>query len=322
VGLPTTGRALADQCAYYENCHNQAPRYGRPAQHRANPAAIPFRFSSGRGSPSAVTVRSGSALVTPGDVNARRDHEYEHLDAMLEEFAALQYDDPRRRVLRDRLVLGFRPVVENIARRYRGRGEAAADLEQAGMIGLLNALDRFEPHRGGGGFLPYLVPTVTGEIRRHFRDRSWPVRVSRRLKDIQGPIRDAAAALSHELHRAPRPSEIAARLGVETDEVIEGLRAQDLYHTSSLDALGTRDARAVDETLGRVDAALEKVEYRQALRGFLDDLPERERKILVLRFFGELTQTQIAGQIGISQMQVSRLLSQTLALLRRRLTAE
>lgn len=261
-------------------------------------------------------------MLAPVDESAGRGrHRYRHLDPLLEEFAGLGQDDPRRRVLRDRLVSGFLPVVEHIARRYRGRGEPVADLEQVGMIGLLNALDRFDPERGVN-FLGYVVPTVTGEIRRHFRDRTWSMRVPRRLKDLQGPIRDAVASLSHELQRAPRPSEIAGRLGISIEEVVEGLRAQDGYKASSLDALVGGTGRALNETLGRADGALDKVEYRQALRLLLDQLPDRERKILVLRFFGDLTQTQIAMQMGISQMHVSRLLSQTLATLRCRLEVD
>ncbi|WP_219420110.1 SigB/SigF/SigG family RNA polymerase sigma factor [Pseudonocardia nigra] len=269
-----------------------------------------------------MTVAHELPVLAPGDATSGRGQDgYDHLDPLLEEFAGLEQNDPRRLVLRDQLVSGFLPVVEHIARRYRGRGEPVADLEQVGMIGLLNALDRFEPERGVN-FLGYLIPIVTGEIRRYFRDRTWSMRVPRRLKDLQGPIREAVASLSHEHRRAPRPSEIADRLGIDTEDVIEGLRAQDVYTAASLDALVAGAGPALHGTLGRADAALEEVEYRHALRLLLDELPDRERKMLVLRFFGELTQTEIASQMGISQMHVSRLLSRTLAALRRGLEAE
>jgi RNA polymerase sigma-B factor len=269
-----------------------------------------------------VTVLEKPPVLTPAGESSRREGRgYGHLDPLLEEFASLAPDDLRRRVLRDELVAGFRPVVRNVAARYRGRGEPVTDLEQVGMIGLLKAVDRFDPTRSVN-FLSYLVPTVTGEIRRYFRDRAWSMRVPRRLKDLQVPIREAAAVLSQELQRAPRPSEIADRLGIGLEDVLEGLQAQATYSASSLDALVSEPGSAPNELVGRADAELDKVEYRQALRQFLDELPDRERKILLLRFFGDLTQTQIASEMGISQMHVSRLLSQTLATLRRRFEAD
>ena len=127
-------------------------------------------------------------------------------------------------------------MVQHIARRFAGRGEPVDDLEQAGTVGLLNAVDRFEPDRGID-FLSYAVPTITGEVRRHFRDRTWSMRVPRRLKDLQSSINGAVGPLSQELGRAPRPSEIAAHLGIATEEVVEGLDAQQAYRSSSLDEL-------------------------------------------------------------------------------------
>jgi RNA polymerase sigma-B factor len=212
-------------------------------------------------------------------------------------------------------------VVEHIARRYRGRGETLADLEQVGAIGLLNALDRFDPSRGVD-FLGYAIPTITGEMRRHFRDRTWSIRVPRRLKDLQGPIREAVATLSSSLERAPRPTEIAAHLGLSVDEIIEALNAQQAYACASLDVLVGDTDTALGDLLGQVDKSLATAEYRDTLRKALDDLSERERSILILRFFGDLTQTQIATQVGVSQMHVSRLLTQTLATLHVRLDVD
>jgi RNA polymerase sigma-B factor len=250
-----------------------------------------------------------------------RDSDYAHLAPLFEEFAALPPDHPERSALRSKLVTGYLPVVQHIARRFAGRGEPVDDLEQAGTVGLLNAVDRFEPARGID-FLSYAVPTITGEIRRHFRDRTWSMRVPRRLKDLQSAINGAIGPLSQELGRAPRPSEIAARLGLPAEEVVEGLDAQQAYRSSSLDELVAGADTPLTDTLGDLDAELDKVEYRETLAPLLDELPERERKILLLRFFGNLTQTQIADRVGISQMHVSRLLSQTVAQLRRRMTED
>ena len=250
-----------------------------------------------------------------------RDSDYAHLGPLFVEFAALPAGHPERVALRNKLVTGYLPVVQHIARRFGGRGEPVDDLEQAGTVGLLNAVDRFEPGRGID-FLSYAVPTITGEVRRHFRDRTWSMRVPRRLKDLQSSINGAVGPLSQELGRAPRPSEIAARLGIATEEVVEGLDAQQAYRSTSLDELVSGADTALTDTLGVADAELDKVDYRQTLAPLLDELPERERTILVLRFFGNMTQTQIADRVGISQMHVSRLLAQTLAQLRRRMLAD
>ena len=247
-----------------------------------------------------------------------RDSDYAHLGPLFAEFAALPADHPDRMALRNKLVTGYLPVVQHIARRFAGRGEPVDDLEQAGTVGLLNAVDRFDPERGID-FLSYAVPTITGEVRRHFRDRTWSMRVPRRLKDLQSSINGAVGPLSQELGRAPRPSEIAARLGIPAEEVVEGLDAQQAYRSTSLDELVSGADTALTDTLGVADAELDKVEYRQTLAPLLDELPERERTILVLRFFGNMTQTQIADRVGISQMHVSRLLAQTVAGLRRRM---
>jgi RNA polymerase sigma-B factor len=260
---------------------------------------------------------------TAGDSVAERsgDSEYGHLAPLFAEFVALPADHPERPALRAKLITGHLPVVQHIARRFAGRGEPTDDLEQAGTVGLLNAVDRFEPDRGVD-FLSYAVPTITGEIRRHFRDRTWSMRVPRRLKDLQGTITGAVGQLSQELGRAPRPSEIAKRAGLSVEEVLEGLDAQQAYRSTSLDELVAGADTALADTLGEVDSDLDKIEYREALGPLLDELPQRERTIVLLRFFGNLTQTQIADRVGISQMHVSRLLTQTLERLRRRMTED
>jgi RNA polymerase sigma-B factor len=255
------------------------------------------------------------------DLAGDESEPYGHLVPLLALFAALGEEDPRRRAVRDRLVAGYLPVVRHIARRYAGRGEPTADLEQVGAVGLLGALERFDPERGTS-FLSFAVPTITGEVRRYFRDHGWSMRVSRRLKDLHGPVRDAVASLSGALGRAPRPSEIAAHLDVAVEDIVDVLGAAQAYTADSLDALVGGSEDTVGDLLGRVDTALETSQYRQELRAALAELPERERTILVLRFFEDMTQTQIAAQMGISQMHVSRLLTQTLETLRNRLDTE
>ncbi len=257
--------------------------------------------------------------LRPCSTVSDRDSEYAHLEPLFAVFARLPADDPDRAALRSKLVTGHLPVVRHIARRFAGRGEPADDLEQAGTLGLIGAVDRFDPSRGID-FLSFAVPTVTGEIRRHFRDRTWAMRVPRRLKDLQTAIGGAVAELSQELGRAPRPSELARHLDLPVEDVLEGLDAQQAYRSSSLDELMAGGDTPLTDTLGELDAAMETVEYRQTLAPLLDELAPRERTILVLRFFGNMTQTQIADRVGVSQMHVSRLLTQTLADLRRKLT--
>ncbi|HEY2205211.1 MAG TPA: SigB/SigF/SigG family RNA polymerase sigma factor [Pseudonocardia sp.] len=263
-------------------------------------------------------------LGPPRRRSASARDDYSHLTATLAEYAALPHDHPRRRVLRDELVVGYLPVAEHVALRYRQRGVAMEDLVQVATVGLINAVDRYEPDRGDN-FLAYVVPHARGEIQRHFRDREWSMRVPRNLKDLHLAITAASSKLHHELGRAPRPSEIAQRLEVSVEEVLEGLQAGYAYSSRSLDQPAASDepnGATVGELLGGEDVGLELVEQRDALWPLLRQLPRRERTILLQRFFGGKTQSQIAEQIGISQMHVSRLLSQTLATLREQMRAD
>jgi RNA polymerase sigma-B factor len=246
---------------------------------------------------------------------------YAHLMPLFDEFVGLPADSPRRAQLRSELVAGFLPIARHIAHRFAGRGEPEEDLVQAGTIGLIGAVDRFDPERGLD-FLSFAVPTITGEIRRHFRDRTWSMRVPRRLKDIQAVISAAVDPLSQELGRAPRPSEIAARLGVPLEEVLQGLSARHAYRNDSLDGAAEAGEAPLSERVGDVDHGIESVEYREALAPLLAALPDRERTILILRFFGNRSQSQIAEIIGVSQMHVSRLLGRTLEHLRQQLNAD
>jgi len=247
----------------------------------------------------------------------RGEREYQHLQPLLDRYASLAPGEPEREILRERLVTGYLPVAKHIARRYANRGEPLDDLVQIASVGLVHAVDRYEPGRGSH-FLGYAVPTITGEIRRHFRDKSWSMRVPRRLKELHLSVNGVVDQLSHELQRAPRPSEIASRLNLSTEEVLEALQVAQSYRVDSLDEVlrAGPDASALGDLLGDTDARLDRCVDSHALAPHIAALPARERQILIMRFFDDMTQTQIAQQIGISQMHVSRILTRTLAQLR------
>jgi RNA polymerase sigma-B factor len=265
----------------------------------------------------------GAAAAEPSIPSPRlKRDEYAHLIALQRRYAELAVDDPDRRWRREQLISGYLPVAEHIACRFAGRGEPLDDLLQVATVGLINAVDRFEPARGSN-FLSFAVPTITGEVRRYFRDHGWSTRVPRRLKDLNLASRRTLAELSQQLGRAPRPSEIADRLGVPLSEVIEGLHAGKAYRGSSLDEmLGCREGSAtLAEFVNALDAQLARIDHRETLRPVLAELTPRDRTILMLRIFHQLTQRQIAEQVGISQMHVSRVLRRTLTVLRNRISS-
>ncbi|MBP2703412.1 RNA polymerase sigma factor SigF [Microbispora sp. RL4-1S] len=258
-------------------------------------------------------MASGDSAV-PDRVRAR---------TLFGELSELPADDPRRQRIRDELVELHLPLVEYLARRFRNRGEWLDDLTQVATIGLIKSIDRFDLARGVE-FSTYATPTIVGEIKRHFRDKGWAVRVPRRLQELKLSLTKAISELSQRESRAPTVAELAVHLGMTEEEVLEGLESANAYSTVSLDApdSGDDDAPAVSDSLGVVDESLEGVEYRESLKPLLERLPPREKRILLLRFFGNMTQSQIATELGISQMHVSRLLARTLAQLREGLTAE
>jgi RNA polymerase sigma-B factor len=219
----------------------------------------------------------------------------------------------RQRLLNE-VVIRTMPVAEAIAARYRSRGEPAEDLIQVAALALVMATRRYEPERGTH-FLAYAVPTISGELRRYFRDHGWDVRPPRRLQELRISVRAAASQLNQELGRNPTLQEISARTGAEVREIQEMLVAADSYSTQSLDAEPGSEP-PLEARLGDDDAALEDVVDRVALRPLLAALPERERRILTLRFYGGWTQQRIAESIGVTQMQVSRLISRSLSQLR------
>ncbi|MGP3999889.1 RNA polymerase sigma factor SigF [Streptomyces sp. 8N706] len=263
------------------------------------------------------------------------EHAYEHEHGQLPDphdrsgarslfikLRGLPDDSPERAELRNHLVRMHLPLVEHLARRFRNRGEPLDDLTQVATIGLIKSVDRFDPDRGVE-FSTYATPTVVGEIKRHFRDKGWAVRVPRRLQELRLSLTTATAELSQRHGRSPTVHELAEHLRISEEEVLEGLESANAYSTLSLDVPDTDDeSPAVADTLGAEDDALEGVEYRESLKPLLEELPPREKKILLLRFFGNMTQSQIAQEVGISQMHVSRLLARTLAQLRDKLLVE
>ena len=222
--------------------------------------------------------------------------------------------DPARVQLRDAVVTSHLPLVHHIARRFHGRGEPHDDVVQVGTIGLIKAVDRFEPGRGVP-FAGYAVPTVTGEIRRYFRDRAGSVRLPRRVQEFQVAVTQARETLTHQLGRTPTVQEVATLAGLETDTVLEVLESAYSLSTVPLDV-----DNGVSDSLGEEDVALDEVLTRATLRPVLAKLAPRERRIIALRFVRGMSQAQIADEVGLSQMHVSRLLSKTLAWLRAEMT--
>jgi len=230
--------------------------------------------------------------------------------------------DARRRAIRDQLVELHLSLVEYLARRFTGRNEPLPDLVQVGFIGLLKSIDRFDPDRGLE-FSTYATPTILGEIKRHFRDAGWLLHVPRRAQELQASLTRARDELSQGLHRAPTVAELAGRLGVPEEEVIEALEVARSYAGVPLDALTGRDGTTIESpALSEVDEQLERVEQRALLRPAISALTDREREVLLLRFIAGKSQTEIADIVGVSQMQVSRLVARSLARLRAELSAE
>jgi len=221
-------------------------------------------------------------------------------------------EDPE---IRTRLIESHLGLVEYLARRFSGRGEPLDDLVQVATIGLVKAVDRFDPDRNVE-FSTYATPTIVGELKRHFRDKGWAVRVPRRLQELNLRVGPVIAKLSQELQHSPTVAEIAAAAGATQDEVLEALDSAHAYSLISLDAGTNEEGLSYHEQIGDLDEALEALEDRVSVAPLLRQLPPRERRMLHLRFFKGLTQSEIAEELGISQMHVSRLLAKTLATLR------
>ncbi|MFD6157730.1 RNA polymerase sigma factor SigF [Nocardia sp. NPDC060256] len=244
---------------------------------------------------------------------------YDNIEPLFHELSELDADDPQRAVVREELISRCLPLAEHIARKFTGRGENFDDLLQIARVGMVAAVDRFDASHGSP-FLAFAVPTIMGEVRRHFRDYTWSVRVPRRLKEIQQTIAPAIETLAQRLGRMPKAREIAEELGADLVEVTQALIARNAYQTSSIDVgLDSDDdnaPRSPLDTLGAEEPEYQTVEDYLAVKPLIAALPDRERQVLIMRFFESKTQDQIAAQLGVSQMQVSRILSKTLSTLR------
>jgi RNA polymerase sigma-B factor len=228
------------------------------------------------------------------------------------------YSQSRDPALRDELVTAHLGLAEYLARRFANRGEPLDDLIQVASVGLLKAVDRFDPERGLE-FSTYATPTIVGELKRHFRDKGWAVRVPRRVQELHLRLGKVVSSLSQDQGRSPTIAEIAERAGASEEEVLEAMEAGRAYRFASLDAPGATgddENQTLASQLGEEDPLLVGIEHRVALSPLIAELPRREQLILHLRFFEGLTQSEIAGRLGISQMHVSRLLARSLARLR------
>ena len=239
--------------------------------------------------------------------------EYAGAAEVLRHLRTLDEQSAQYRRQRDAVVKRCLPLAEHIAMRYRNRGEPLDDLIRTARMGLVQAVDRFDVDNGAD-FLAFAVPTIAGEVRRHFRDRGWAVKVPRRVKDLQAQLNRARGELSQRVGRAPNATEIAEYLGIDRDLVIDATVAGSNYSVLSTDASSGSDDTypSVADRLGEIDAGIDKVLQVETVRPLIAALPERQRTVLTLRFFEDMAQTEIAGHIGCSQMHVSRLLAKAL----------
>jgi RNA polymerase sigma-B factor len=264
-----------------------------------------------------VELRHQSAPSTA----ARRKAQDTEALALLSLLADLP-DGPDRRRVRSRVIELYLPLARHLAGRFRNRGEQQDDLVQVATVGLIKAVDGFDP-ANGAPFVGYAAPTVTGELKRHFRDKCWDIRVPRRIQETRLRINRVTGELAQRLGRSPTVTDLAAELDTDEEHIIEALDAGRAYRTLSLDAPASSDADGptdLSSLLGEPDPDLEQTENREALRPLLARLPEREQRIIALHFFGNRTQSQIATELGLSQMHISRLLSKALQTLRGQLS--
>ncbi|MFC4999429.1 SigB/SigF/SigG family RNA polymerase sigma factor [Dactylosporangium cerinum] len=277
------------------------------AVHLASPPAVP-------------------AGTTGGNTADGRRARWRRTDAaawsLLTRLAELPPDHADRAGLRNQLIEMYLPLSRYIAQRFRYRGEPLDDLVQVANVALVKSVDRFDIVHGVP-FPSYAIPMITGELKRHFRDRCWDVRVPRRIQELRLRINGVLEELTHELGRSPTVADLAARLDETDERIIEGLEATRAYRTLSLStpAHGDDSTTELGDLLGTTDRDLEQVDTRESLRPLLARLPIREQRIVTLRFFGNLTQSQIAAELGMSQMHVSRLLTQILRTLHHALLA-
>jgi RNA polymerase sigma-B factor len=243
-------------------------------------------------------------------------------NALLARVHSLPRDSDERSRVCQVLVDRYQKLVRSCVRQYRGSPEPTEDLMQVGYVGLLKAINNYDPEVGDS-LSAYAAPCVSGEIKRHFRDKRWQIHVRRQAQELLLEMRKATEVLTHQLGRAPSDQELAERLSVTEDDIAEARQADLVFSTYSLDApLSDRDDPSLlADVLGEDDPAVEHALDMAAIDRHWEELPEREQRILVLRFYGNLTQTEIGDRLGISQMHVSRLLTRALTHLRDQLTA-
>ena len=271
--------------------------------------------------PRQATSEARTATTEARTASSSRAQQDADALALLTLLADLPRSSPDRARARERLVEMYLPLAEHLARRFRHRGELLDDLVQVASLALLKSIDGFDPNRGAA-FTSYAIPMIVGELKRHFRDKGWDVRVPRRLQELRLEISKVSGDLAQKLGRSPTVADLAGHLQVTDEEVIEALDCSQAYRALSLHApvSGDESGGELMDLLGGTDPEMESVENRADLRPLLARLPEREQKIIAMRFFGNMTQSQIAAEIGISQMHVSRLLAHALTVLREALS--
>ncbi|MDQ6918420.1 MAG: SigB/SigF/SigG family RNA polymerase sigma factor [Candidatus Dormibacteraeota bacterium] len=242
-------------------------------------------------------------------MGSRPEISRDELRRLHREYRATSEPEERDRI-RERLVEGYRSLVYFLARKFMNRGEPLEDIVQVGFLGLIKAIERFEPDLGNE-FTTFATPTVTGEIKRYFRDKGWAIRFPRRLQELYQQVVRTNEDLKKELGRTPRVAEIADRLKVSEEEVLEAMEMSPAHAPLSLNATaGASDGdegRSLFESIGNADPNLDRVEMRDVLRRAMEHLTPRERSIMAMRFYDEMSQSEIAKKLGISQMHVSRL---------------
>jgi len=262
-----------------------------------------------------ITTQVTGVPAWAGDLEALDDA------TLLTMIQSLPRDDGRRDAAGEVLVSRYQPLVRSCVLRYKNSTEPQEELMQVGYVGLLKAINNFDP-RLGASLAGYAQPCVSGEIKRHFRDRRWGVHVKRSVQELRLELRDTAAELTAELGRLPSDGELATHAGVSEDEVREVRQADMAFRAASLDApvASHAEGASLSDLLGDEDPQLENVLDMQSVWAHWGELPDREQKLLLMRFYGNLTQAEIGQRLGISQMHVSRLLANALAHLRDRLT--
>ena len=266
--------------------------------------------------PAMPETAPGSPETAPAERADRTEQRAETM-RVLTRMAALPADDPERVRLRDEVVEDHMPYARHIAQRYGGRGASGEDFEQVAYLGLVKAVDNFDPEHGTG-FLGYATPMIIGEIKRYFRDATWGVHVPRRMQELSGALRKATDTLTHDLGREPTIAELATHLGAEPEEIVEAIDAAGAYTTASLDHPVNSEEQGASllDFMGEEDAGFDAVIDHQVLTELLTRLGERDKRILLMRYFRGMTQAEIGEELGVSQMQISRLLSRILKELR------